>query len=205
MQTPLSPPDDSRVGSASSEPLPTTAALPANGDNAEELATLSWRARLRRNRLVRYLVFNPLNLFGLCIVVVTLVLTIAGPLFTPYSPTVPDYNSMLSAPSGIHLFGTDPIGYDIFSRVLAGARLSIGTAAIVLAIALVVGLTLGAVAGFAGGWVDEVIMRVADIFLAFPALILALAVAATLGAGLSSVVVALSVGFWPWYTRLLRG
>jgi len=208
MQTPLSPPDDSRVGPADRD-SPSTVAPPtaprAAGDNAEELATLPWRARLRRNRLVRYLVFNPLNLFGLCIVVITLVLTIAGPLFTPYSPTVPDYNSMLSAPSGTHLFGTDPIGYDIFSRVLAGARLSMGTAAIVLAIALGVGLTLGAVAGFAGGWVDEVIMRVADIFLAFPALILALAVAATLGAGLSSVVVALSVGFWPWYTRLLRG
>jgi len=210
MHSPLSPPaGDPRDGSDRDSPVAGGgggAAPPtATGETAEALVTYPWPARLRRNRLVRHLLFNPLNLCGVCIVLVTLVLAVAGPLITPYSPTVPDYTSMLSAPSRAHLFGTDPIGYDIFSRVLAGARLSIGTAAFVLAIAVVIGLTLGAVAGFAGGWIDEVIMRVSDIFLAFPTLILALAIAATLGPGLGSVVIALAVGFWPWYTRLLRG
>jgi peptide/nickel transport system permease protein len=161
--------------------------------------------RLRRNRVARYMLFNPLNLFGLTLLVLILMLTIFGPLMTPYSPTVPDYSYMLSGPSSVHWFGTDSIGYDIFSRILAGARLSIGTAASVLAIAVVFGLTLGAISGFAGGWVDEVIMRITDMFLAFPVLILALAVANTLGPGLTSAVIALAVGFWPWYTRLLRG
>jgi peptide/nickel transport system permease protein len=172
---------------------------------AEALPRYSVRQRLRRNRLVRYLILNPLNLCGVVIVLVVIFLAIAGPLITPYSPTVPNYSSMLSSPSRAHLFGTDFIGDDIFSRILAGARLSIGTAAAVLGIAVVVGLTLGAISGFAGGWVDEIIMRMTDMFLAFPALILALAIANTLGAGLGSAVIALAVGFWPWYTRLLRG
>src|SRR5579862_9433541 len=158
------------------------------------------RQRVRRNRLTRYLIFNPLNLIGVIITAVVLLLTIFGPLIAPYSPTVPDFTSMLSGPTSHHLFGTDIIGYDIFSRVLAGARLSIGTAAAVLAIAVVVGLSLGAVSGFAGGWLDEIIMRVTDMFLAFPALILALAIGATLGPGLGSATIALAVGFWPWYT-----
>jgi peptide/nickel transport system permease protein len=180
-------------------------AVPGAEPAAEAPAGYSLRQRLRRNRLVRYLIFNPLNLCGLLIVLAVILLAFIGPLITPYSPTVPDYSSMLSGPSRAHVFGTDFIGDDIFSRVLAGARLSIGTAAAVLAIAVVVGLTLGAISGFAGGWVDEIIMRITDMFLAFPALILALAIAATLGPGLGSVVIALAVGFWPWYTRLLRG
>ena len=174
-------------------------------DLADTMPRYTRRQRLRRNRLVRYLLFNPLNLVGVLIILLILILVIIGPAITPWSPTLPDFTSMLSGPSAHHLFGTDVIGYDVFSRVLAGARLSIGTAATVLAIAVVVGLTLGAISGYAGGWVDEVIMRITDMFLAFPALILALAVAATLGGGLGSVTIALAVGFWPWYTRLLRG
>lgn len=161
--------------------------------------------KLRRNTLARHFLFNPLNMFGLLIVVLVLVLAVIGQWAAPYSPTKPDFLNMQSAPSSTHWFGTDLLGGDIFSRVLAGAEYSIGTAAAVLAIAVSVGLTLGAISGFFGGWVDELIMRVTDMFLAFPALILALAVAASLGAGLTSAVIALAVGFWPWYTRLLRG
>lgn len=164
----------------------------------------AWQ-RLRRNRLARYLLFDWLNLIGVLIVVVLLFLTIFGGRITPYSPTVPDYNYMLSGPSRVHLFGTDSIGFDIFSRVLAGAFYSVGTAASVLAVAVVVGLILGAISGFAGGMVDEIIMRITDMFLAFPILILALAIAATLGPGLTSAIIALAVGYWPIYARLLRG
>jgi len=192
------PTNVSDAGSAA-PPLPTAEQPDA------AVAPRSPRQRLRRHRLVRYLVFDPLNLFGLLVVLFIVALAVAGPYITPYSPTVPDYTAMLSAPTGAHIFGTDQIGYDIFSRILAGARLSIGTATGVLAVAVVFGLFLGAVAGFVGGWVDEIIMRVTDMFLAFPVLILALAIAATLGAGLTSAVIALAVGYWPWYTRLLRG
>ena len=190
-------------------PDPALSAPPAaerdeQRDDEEEPRYSAWQ-RLRRNRLARYLLFNPLNLVGTLIVLLIIFLALFGQYITPYSPTVPDFTAMLSGPTLRHLFGTDQIGYDILSRILAGARLSIGTAAAVLGIAVVVGLTLGAVSGFAGGWVDEIIMRVTDMFLAFPALILALAIAATLGPGLGSATIALAVGFWPWYTRLLRG
>ncbi|HVA89773.1 MAG TPA: ABC transporter permease [Chloroflexota bacterium] len=188
---------------------PPSSAPPASAFAAEQVSTsappLSLMRKLRRNPLTRHFLLNPLNFFGLVIVIVVLVLAVIGPYITPYSPTVPDYTSMLSGPTGAHWFGTDFIGKDVFSRILAGARYSLGTAAAVLGIAVTLGLTLGAISGFFGGWVDELIMRVTDMFLAFPALILALAVANTLGAGLQSAVIALAVGFWPWYTRLLRG
>jgi len=193
LPTPVS---DSRI---TAPPLPT----PEQADEA--VAPRSLRQRLRRHRLIRYLVFNPLNLVGLLVVLSIMLLAVIGLYITPYAPTVPDYTAMLSAPTRAHLLGTDQIGYDLFSRILAGARFSIGTAMGVLALAVAIGLPLGAVAGFMGGWIDEIIMRVTDMFLAFPVLILALAIAATLGAGLTSAVIALAVGYWPWYTRLLRG
>lgn len=161
--------------------------------------------RFRRHRMARYLILNPLNLFGLLIIVVFVGLALFGPAIAPYSPTAADFLSMTSAPSAMHWFGTDSTGYDIFSRILAGARLSIGAAAAILVIAVAVGLPLGAISGLAGGWVDEVIMRITDMFLAFPALILALAIAQSMGNGLFNAVIALSVGFWPWYAPLLRG
>jgi peptide/nickel transport system permease protein len=161
--------------------------------------------RLRRNAVVRSLVLNPVNLLGVIIVLGVFVLAVAGPAIAPYSPIVPDYNNMLTGPSRAHLFGTDFIGDDIFSRVLSGARLSITTAVGILAIAVAIGLTLGAVAGMLGSWIDEAVMRLTDMFLAFPALILALAIASTLGPGLVSATIALSMAFWPWYARLLRG
>ena len=170
-----------------------------------EARRLGMWERIHRNRLSRYLLLNPLNAFGLLIIVVFAVLAIVGPYVTPYSPTAADFNSMTSPPSGAHWFGTDPTGYDMYSRILAGARLSIGAAAAILAIAVVIGLPLGAISGLAGGWIDEIIMRVTDMFLAFPSLILALAIAQSMGAGLLNAIIALSVGFWPWYARLLRG
>jgi peptide/nickel transport system permease protein len=182
-----------------------TPAVPAAEIDSDLLPEYRLAERLRRNAVLRHLLLNPANLLGVIIVVLVFFLAIFGPLVAPYSPIVPDYNSMLAAPSARHLFGTDFIGDDIFSRILAGARLSITTAAGILAIAVAIGLTLGAVAGMVGGWVDEAIMRLTDMFLAFPALIRALAIAASLGPGLVSATIALSMAFWPWYARLLRG
>jgi peptide/nickel transport system permease protein len=192
-------PDDGSAG----EPHVLAHVLVDHEPDAEQHHSL-WQ-RIRRTRTARYLLLNPLNLFGLVIIVVFTVLAVAGPWLAPYSPTLADFNFMLSAPSGTHWFGTDPTGYDIFSRILAGAQLSMGAAAAILGLAVVIGLPLGAISGYAGGWLDEIIMRVTDMFLAFPALILALAVAQSMGIGLQNAVIALSMGFWPWYARLLRG
>ena len=112
---------------------------------------------------------------------------------------------MLRAPSAGHWFGTDEVGRDILSKVIYGTRVSPVIAVIVLVIACGVGVPLGVAAGFLGGWVDELIMRVTDVFLAFPPLLLALALAAVLPASLTSLTIAIAAVWWPWYVRLLRG
>jgi peptide/nickel transport system permease protein len=111
----------------------------------------------------------------------------------------------LQAPSLSHPFGTDQVGRDVLSRVLYGARISPLIAVLVLAAACVAGIPLGVAAGYFGGVADEIIMRVTDIFLAFPPLLLALAFAAVLPSGLTSVVIAIAITWWPWYARLARG
>jgi peptide/nickel transport system permease protein len=121
------------------------------------------------------------------------------------SPTAFDISDRLHAPTIHHLFGTDELGRDLFARVVYGARNSVGVAVVVVVIAVAVGLLVGTVAGWFGGWVDSLLMRIVDIFLAFPAFVLALALAAALGAGLKSVIIALSAVWWPAYARLVRG
>ena len=111
----------------------------------------------------------------------------------------------LQPPSGAHLFGTDQVGRDVLSRLIYGARVSPQIALYVLVIACLVGIPLGIAAGYFGGWIDDVIMRVTDVFLAFPALLLALALAAVLSPSIGNTTLAIAVTWWPWYTRLVRG
>jgi peptide/nickel transport system permease protein len=113
-------------------------------------------------------------------------------------------NTML-APSSEHIFGTDRLGRDMLSRVIVGARPALIVPICVVAFAVLLGAPLGAIAGYKGGWVDEVIMRITDLFLAFPSLLLAMAIVLALGRGLGSAAVALVISWWPWYTRLVRG
>ena len=113
-------------------------------------------------------------------------------------------NSML-APSWEHPFGTDLLGRDILSRVIVGAQPALIVPIGVVLFAVLIGAPLGAIAGYKGGWVDEVIMRITDLFLAFPSLLLAMAIASALGRGLDKAAIALVVSWWPWYTRLTRG
>jgi peptide/nickel transport system permease protein len=113
-------------------------------------------------------------------------------------------NTML-APSSEHLMGTDRLGRDMLSRVLVGARPALIIPIGVVAVAVLIGAPLGAIAGYKGGWVDETIMRITDLFLAFPSLLLAMAITSALGRGLENAAIALIISWWPWYTRLVRG
>ena len=156
-------------------------------------------------RFVRYAATSRLNLFGIGLVLLVLVAAAFGRFLTPYPPDAISLVERFRPPSSIHLFGTDDYGRDLFSRVLAGAAISVQVAAVVISISVVVGTLLGAIAGLAGGLVDELLMRLTDLFLAFPALILAAAIAATWGGNLTTTVIALATVYWPWYARLVRG
>jgi len=111
----------------------------------------------------------------------------------------------LMSPSPEHWFGTDKLGRDILSRVILGARSALVIPMGVVLFAVIIGAPLGALAGYKGGWVDEVIMRITDLFLAFPSLLLAMAIASALGRGLDKAAIALIISWWPWYTRIARG
>jgi len=130
---------------------------------------------------------------------------VLGDFLAPYKPLAVDITNRLQPPSVQHFFGTDEFGRDVFSRLLSGAKYSIQTGVVVLAIAIPLGSILGAIAGYFGGKYDEVIMRITDVFLAFPSLILAMAVSAALGPSLQNVMLSLIVVWWPAYARLVRG
>jgi peptide/nickel transport system permease protein len=154
--------------------------------------------------LWRRLVGNPVTLAGLVIVVGVALIGLAAPLIAPYGPTEGNPEATLQPPSWDHLFGTDAIGFDIFSRVVYAARLDLGIALGAVAIALVFGCLLGAVAGFYGGIVDEVVMRVCDMVSAFPSFILALGIVAALGPSIPNLILAIAIVNVPVYARLLR-
>jgi len=148
-----------------------------------------------------------LTTIGLAIVLGFTFLGIIGPYITPYDPMTISVTSTLKRlqpPSLENLFGTDEYGRDIFSRVLYGARISLIAALSVMSIALPIGIILGLVSGYYGGIIDEVIMRITDIFLSFPGLVLAIAFSASLGAGLTSAIIALAAVWWPGYVRVIR-
>ncbi|WP_321818939.1 MULTISPECIES: nickel transporter permease [unclassified Burkholderia] len=148
---------------------------------------------------------NPLNLFGLAILVALIVVAIVGPLIMPHDPlrqVLPD--RLLPPGSPSHWLGTDQLGRDILSRLIDGSRLTLGIALLVVVIVVPIGLAIGTTAGYCGGFVDSVLMRITDIALAFPKIVLALAFAAALGPGVVNAVVAISITAWPAYARLAR-
>jgi peptide/nickel transport system permease protein len=130
---------------------------------------------------------------------------LAAPLVSPYDPLRQDLARMLASPSPAHLLGTDDLGRDVLTRLLYGARLSLGAACLAVAIATLAGVPIGLVAGYLGGRIDDALMRVIDALQAFPALILAMAIAAALGPGLFNVMVAVGVVYTPRFARLVRG
>ena len=141
---------------------------------------------------------------GLVVVGLVLATAALGPLLVPYGPLATDPGLKLLPPSARHIMGTDNFGRDILSRVVHGARLDLGIALSVVAIALVVGSLVGTLSGYYGGWVDGLIMRITDVLFAFPSFILALAIAAILGNSIPNVIIAIAVAYIPYFIRLTR-
>jgi len=150
---------------------------------------------------------NPLTLFGLFILLKLTLTALLAPLAAPYPQQgkgLSNLDERLEPPSFKHLMGTDDLGRDIFSRVIFGARISLKAAVAVVLIVVGIGVPLGLIAGYAGGKTDDLIMRFADMILAFPSLLLAVAIVASLGPSLFNALIAVSLPWWPWYTRLMR-
>ncbi|MBF6595147.1 MAG: ABC transporter permease [Thermaceae bacterium] len=156
-------------------------------------------------RTLRSFLSNRLALAGLVMVLLLALGAVLAPWLTHYSPTQTDFTGLQQAPSSKHLLGTDELGRDIFSRVLFGARVSLVAGLISVSIALVLGGLIGLVAGFYGGWLDNLLMRLTDAMLAFPFLVLAIALAAVLGPSLQNTLIAIGIVTTPVFARLVRG
>jgi peptide/nickel transport system permease protein len=151
---------------------------------------------------------DPLSLISTLIIVLFISMAIFAYQIAPYPEEgagKTHADNTLLPPSAEHWFGADKLGRDILSRVIVGARSALIIPIGVVLFAVVIGAPLGALAGYKGGWLDEVIMRITDLFLAFPSLLLAMAIASALGRGLDKAAIALVVSWWPWYTRIARG
>jgi peptide/nickel transport system permease protein len=156
-----------------------------------------WRGWLRFSS-------NPLGLLGLLIIALLVLAAIFAPWLAPYSPFQQDLQSVLQPPGRDHLLGTDELGRDILSRILWGSRITLTTVVIVSLIVGPIGLLVGCVAGYVGGWIDVILMRITELFLSFPSLILALAFVAALGPSLENAMIAIALTQWPPIARLAR-
>lgn len=167
------------------------------------------KPHIREAKLSMFLLMrNKLTRISLIVSILLVVIAIFAPIIVPYPGHVTTETNpvdKLLPPSTQYFFGTDEQGRDVFSRVIYGTRISLQTALISVGLALLIGIPLGAFAGFMGHAVDEVIMRITDIFLSFPPLLLSIAIAALMGPNLQNAMLAIALSWWPWYTRLIRG
>ncbi|MDQ3692800.1 MAG: ABC transporter permease [Chloroflexota bacterium] len=147
---------------------------------------------------------NPIGIAGLVIVVLTIVVAIFAPVISPYDPDAQD-NTRLLSPSAANLMGTDELGRDTFSRIVFGARVSLQVGVISVLIALVIGATLGITAGYVGGTMDSLLMRVTDVLFAFPGLVLAIVISGLLGASRTNAMIAIGIVYAPAFARVIRG
>ena len=185
---------------AASSPLATTAvgsSLQAGTRRQRVTGFRGFARRLSKTRLAP---------FALAVIVVLILAALLAPVIAPYTPDKPDFGAALEGPSSAHWFGADNLGRDIFTRVVYGSRVSLQVGIIAVSISLVIGTTLGLIAGYSGvGLVDTIIMRCMDALLAFPTLVLALAITAALGPSLTNVMIAVGIVGVPAYARLVRG
>jgi peptide/nickel transport system permease protein len=162
-----------------------------------------WDKNLTGN--LRLLRRNPLVLIGLLVVLIWIVISFFAPQIAPADPLKQNVSGRLQAPNGTYAFGSDELGRDMFSRVLYGGRITIPAGVMVIVIGSVIGIVVGAVAGYVGGLWDELLMRLTELFMAFPTIILALAITAALGPDMRNAIIALVIVWWPSYARLIRG
>src|SRR5512136_440618 len=156
-------------------------------------------------RSLRILARNRMAMAGAAIIALWGIVAVAAPIIAPYDALAQKIEDRLSPPSAQHLFGTDELGRDVFSRVVYGARISLPVGLLVILFATLAGALVGALAGYISGVFDLLIMRLADITLAFPSIVLALAIAAALGPSLRNALIAMILVWWPEYARLMRG
>lgn len=167
---------------------------PVSERNKEEIRKVLYQIR-----------HSPLVIIGLVVVVFWLLLAIFAVQIAPVEPLQQNIMGRLTAPGDAYFLGSDELGRDIFSRVIYGARITIPAGIIVIIISSVLGASIGAVAGFIGGVWDELLMRITELFMAFPTIILAMAVAAALGPSIKNQIIALVIVWWPSYARMMRG
>ncbi|AZO82531.1 D-ala-D-ala transporter subunit [Stutzerimonas stutzeri] len=148
---------------------------------------------------------NKLFVFGALLLLLIILAAVFAPWLAPYEPNKIVFSQKLLAPNWAHWMGTDEFGRDILSRVLYGARTSLIIGVSVTLIAMLIGIPIGLVSGYFGGRVDTLLMRLSDVFLAFPPLLLPIAITAALGSGLANAMLALAVSWFPWYARIMRG
>jgi len=159
-------------------------------------------------RALRAIRSDWLALFGLVVIGIVLVMALLGPWLAPTpgdGAGVINVGERMLPPSAAHPFGTDWLGRDVLTRVILGARIALQISLMVVGLAILIGVPLGAVAGYYRGWLDGLIMRITDLFLAFPPLLLAMAIVAALGPSLRNAAIALVISWWPWYARISRG
>jgi len=163
----------------------------------------------RRLRYTLHVILrDPLALFSVLIIALLVFLALFGPWIAPYPEQGKgrtDVPNRFLPPSREHWLGTDQLGRDVLSRIIIGCRIALQAPTVVVILAVVIGAPLGALAGYFGGWVDNLIMRLTDLFLAFPSLLLAVTIVAAVGPSLTNAMIAIAISWWPWYTRLVRG
>ena len=171
------------------------------------MASTAALAAPREGRWVRFkrlLRWRPSFVFGVLLAVFYLLVAVLGPFLTPYEPTKTSPSETYQAPSLAHPFGTDKFGRDVLTRVVYATRLDLAIAASVALSAFTIGSLIGGLAGYYGGWVDDVVMRVVDVMFAFPAFILAMAITGVLGDSVRNVVIAIATAYVPYFIRLTR-
>lgn len=180
----------------------TSTPLPTSEEASQLPGGLASRPRYDA---LRVLLRNPTAAAGAALIVLYVLLALLGPVLAPNDPYAQDLRDKLTGPGLPHLLGTDSLGRDVLSRILYGARLSVPAGFAVVASAIVIGTLAGVIAGYFGGVLDDAVMRITDMFLAFPGLILAMAIAAILRPSLTNALIAVAVTWWPGYARLIRG
>jgi len=179
--------------------IKTTGSTLELGTKRKKVSYSPWKLSLLR------LWDNKLSIIGLAAALMIILITISAPLIATHDPTNIEYDAVLVPPSAEHIFGTDDLGRDVFSRVIYGGRESLRVGFLGIFIALSGGLLLGVTTAYAGGWVDTITQRIVEIFMAFPTILLLLSIVAALGPGLTTVLIALGISAIPGYSRLVRG